>query len=111
MKAYSGKSVLITGASMGIGKACSIKFAKEGVKVYINYKSNDKIATATLHEVNQWSGGLITTFVALDRNQCVDWQYVSVQPGLFWLQPVHHPARAGRALHTLLVKKAVRSKV
>ena len=34
------KTVLITGASRGIGRACAIKFAKEGYFVYLNYKSS-----------------------------------------------------------------------
>lgn len=34
------KNVLITGASRGIGRACAIKFAKEGYFVYLNYRSS-----------------------------------------------------------------------
>lgn len=34
------KTVLITGASRGIGRACAIKFAKEGYFVYLNYRSS-----------------------------------------------------------------------
>lgn len=34
------KTVLITGASRGIGRACTIKFAKEGYFVYLNYRSS-----------------------------------------------------------------------
>lgn len=34
------KTVLITGASRGIGRACAIKFAMEGYFVYLNYRSS-----------------------------------------------------------------------
>lgn len=38
------KTVLITGASRGIGKACAIAFAEKGYTVLANYKSNDALA-------------------------------------------------------------------
>ncbi len=38
------KTVLITGASRGIGKACATAFAEKGYNVLANYKSNDALA-------------------------------------------------------------------
>jgi len=43
----TGKNVLITGASSGIGQAIAIRFAKEGANVAINYRSGDEQAEAT----------------------------------------------------------------
>lgn len=41
---HKKKSVLVTGASRGIGKACAIRFAKEGYHVFINSgKSPDQL--------------------------------------------------------------------
>ncbi len=40
----SGKVVLVTGASLGIGRATAIEFAKAGAKVAINYRSHTEQA-------------------------------------------------------------------
>ncbi|WP_019039588.1 SDR family NAD(P)-dependent oxidoreductase [Psychroflexus tropicus] len=45
---FKDKSVLITGASRGIGRATAIAFAKQGAKVGINFRSNQKEAELTL---------------------------------------------------------------
>jgi glucose 1-dehydrogenase len=53
MKGLKGKSVLITGASSGIGRAVAVRFAEEGCNVAINYRSANELADAemTLAEV------------------------------------------------------------
>lgn len=45
------KTVLITGASRGIGKACALAFAKDGYNIAINYNSNDMAANLVKEEV------------------------------------------------------------
>ncbi len=45
------KTVLITGASRGIGKACALAFAKEGYNIAINYNSNDAAANQVKDEI------------------------------------------------------------
>lgn len=48
---FTGKYVLITGASRGIGKSTAMAFAKKGAKVGLNYRSNDEVAKQTLTEL------------------------------------------------------------
>ena len=50
------KTVLITGASRGIGKAIAVKFAKENYRVLLCYKSNDKAAKETENEILSFGG-------------------------------------------------------
>lgn len=55
MKGLKGKNVLVTGASLGIGAACAMRFAEEGAHVAINYRSSADAAQAVLRDVKQHS--------------------------------------------------------
>jgi glucose 1-dehydrogenase len=55
MAKLTGKNVLITGASSGIGKAVAIRFAQEGANVAINYRSGADGAEATRAEAEKAS--------------------------------------------------------
>jgi glucose 1-dehydrogenase len=55
MAKLTGKNVLITGASSGIGKAVAIRFAQEGANVAINYNSGADGAEATRAEAEKAS--------------------------------------------------------
>ena len=48
---FKNKTVLITGASRGIGKATALVFAQKGAKVGINFRSNVEEAQKTLAEL------------------------------------------------------------
>ncbi|EGK8090604.1 3-oxoacyl-ACP reductase FabG [Campylobacter lari] len=53
---FSGKNVLITGASKGIGAAIAKELASYSLKVWINYRSKPELADALKEEIEK-SGG------------------------------------------------------
>ena len=53
------KVVIVTGASSGIGEATAIRFAKEGARVIVNYKSNSEAAKKVLTNIEKTSEGII----------------------------------------------------
>lgn len=53
---FSGKNVLITGASRGIGAGIAKNLANLGLKVWINYRSKPQIADALKNEIEANGG-------------------------------------------------------
>ena len=51
MDDLSGRVALVTGASRGIGRAASAALAKAGVRIAVNYLTNDRKARQTLDEI------------------------------------------------------------
>ena len=49
----NGTYALVTGSSRGIGRGIALKLAKNGVKVAINYRSNEAAARDTLDKVRE----------------------------------------------------------
>ncbi|WP_420401662.1 SDR family NAD(P)-dependent oxidoreductase [Flagellimonas sp.] len=49
---FTGKNILITGASRGIGKATAIAFAEKGARVGLNFRSNTEEAERTLSQLS-----------------------------------------------------------
>jgi glucose 1-dehydrogenase len=53
MDRFVGKSVLVTGASTGIGRAVAVRFASEGASVAVNYARSADEAKETASQVEQ----------------------------------------------------------
>lgn len=56
MSHFSGKSVLITGASGGLGQQLAVDFALEGASVAVNYCSSEKAAEETVAQIRAADG-------------------------------------------------------
>ncbi|QYJ95774.1 SDR family NAD(P)-dependent oxidoreductase [Shewanella spartinae] len=68
---FSGKRVLVTGASAGIGKACAILFSQLGAKVILNGR-NSKALEQTLTELSG-NGHVCAPFDMADTDKLTDW--------------------------------------
>lgn len=53
---FSGKNVLVTGGSKGIGAVVAKVLAQMGLKVWINYRSKPELADALLEEIKSNGG-------------------------------------------------------
>ncbi len=53
---FSGKAILVTGASTGIGAAVARAFAAQGAKVGVHYNSSGDAAEALVREIEQAGG-------------------------------------------------------
>ncbi|MFC1633005.1 SDR family NAD(P)-dependent oxidoreductase [Patescibacteria group bacterium] len=63
------KTILITGASSGIGQAIAVSCAQKGATVFINYRKNLKGAKETLNQVEKHSKGYIFQADLTDERQ------------------------------------------
>lgn len=51
---FKGKSVVVTGASLGIGRACAIAFGRGGANVVVNFRSHREQAEQVVTEVQKF---------------------------------------------------------
>lgn len=59
MSKFKGKVAVVTGGGRDIGRAISVKLAKEGAKVVVNYFNSESEAKETLAEIKSFGGEAI----------------------------------------------------
>ncbi|MGL4860943.1 MAG: 3-ketoacyl-ACP reductase FabG2 [Enterobacteriaceae bacterium] len=65
------RSVLITGASKGIGRAIALRLAEDGFTIGVHYHRDEEGALETLDGIrSQGAEGRLLTFDIADRTQC-----------------------------------------
>ncbi|MEP6673707.1 MAG: 3-oxoacyl-ACP reductase family protein [Ferruginibacter sp.] len=69
---FKGKTAIVTGGARDIGRAVSLKLAKEGAKVVVNYLSNDQHANETLDLIKQAGGEGIIVKGDVTKNEDVE---------------------------------------
>jgi 3-oxoacyl-[acyl-carrier protein] reductase len=69
---FTGKTILITGASRGIGKGIASKFAEYRAYIGINFVSNEKAAEETLQQVKKKGGNGILLKADISQQSDVD---------------------------------------
>jgi len=67
MSKFKGRVAVVTGGARDIGRAISIKLAREGAKVVVNYNSSEAGATETLNEINSFGGEAIIVKADLSK--------------------------------------------
>lgn len=71
MKNYTGKTVLVTGASSGIGKAIALAFGKQGANVVVNYLHSDDEANEVFHAIERSGGKAILAKADVSKEEQV----------------------------------------
>lgn len=56
----SGKVAVVTGASRGIGRAIALAFARQGARLVVTYRHEEKLAEAVAREVAAYTGEVLT---------------------------------------------------
>ena len=66
-----GQTAIITGSSTGLGRACALGLAKEGMNVVVNYHSNKEEADSTAQEIKDKGGEAIIVQADVSKEEDV----------------------------------------
>ena len=53
MKKFSGKTVIVTGSSYGIGRGIALRLGKEGANIVVNYSKSEDKANEVVDEIKK----------------------------------------------------------
>ena len=68
-----GKIAVVTGASKGIGRACALRLAKDGMTVVVNYSHSDEEAAKAVEDIKAAGGDAVSYKADVsDLNQVKD---------------------------------------
>lgn len=66
------KTVIVTGASRGIGKACALAFGKKGANVIVNYSNSKEKAEEVCEEISKLGGRALPFCADVADRKAVD---------------------------------------
>jgi len=76
---FSGRIVLITGGSRGIGRATAERFASEGATVVVNYRRNADAATETVETITRQGGHAVAIAADLESGEAIAAMFTEVR--------------------------------
>ena len=66
-----GQTAIVTGSSTGLGRACALGLAAEGMNIVINYHSSQEEADDTAHEITERGGKAIVVQADVSKEEDV----------------------------------------
>jgi 3-oxoacyl-[acyl-carrier protein] reductase len=76
------KTVIITGASRGIGKAIALRLAKEDFSVVVNYVNNNTEAGKVVQQIKEKNGNAIA--VRADISKLSEMEYLFAETSRYY---------------------------
>lgn len=82
MGVLAGKTALVTGGSRGIGRACSLRLARDGALVIVHYGSNTEAANAAVGEITRAGGRAFAVKADLSSTDVIAPMFAEIDAGL-----------------------------